>query len=153
MINCLWKKNNNNRRRNIFILSRIVTWGGTAIFRAFVVIAPLISITESQIRHQIKLELPGFKTKKNHPSPPHRGGVNGGGQNVTSKKKIGCAWGETAMSTLRSNNSKSINPIIKYFTDLKNSDKSASIKHSHIIFRPVLLLIRILCKKMSSEVK
>ena len=45
------------------------------------------------------------------------------------------------MSTLRSNKSKSINPILKYFTDLKNSDKSASIKHSHISLRPLLVLL------------
>ena len=45
------------------------------------------------------------------------------------------------MTTLRSNNSKSINPIIKYFTDLKNSDKSALIKHSHISLRPLLVLL------------
>ena len=50
------------------------------------------------------------------------------------------------MSTLRSNKSKSVNPILKYSTDLKNSDKSASIKHSHISLRPFLLLQTILCK-------
>ena len=123
----------------------IVMWGGTAIFRVFFVIAPLISITESQMRHQIKLESPGFKTKKNHPSTPHRGGVMGGSKRHI-KKKIGFAWGDTAMLTLRSNNSKSINPISKYFTDLKISDKSALIKHSHTSLRPLILLLIIVCK-------
>ena len=51
------------------------------------------------------------------------------------------------MTTLRSNNSKNINPIFKYFTDLKNSDKFALIKHSHSTLRPFLLPLRILCKK------
>ena len=49
------------------------------------------------------------------------------------------------MTTLRSNNSKNINPIFKYFTDLKNSDKSALIKHSHTSLRPLILLLIIVC--------
>ena len=53
---------------------------------------------------------------------------------------------KNAMTTLRSNNSKSINPIFKYFTDLKNSDKSALINHSHSSLRPLLLLLIIVCK-------
>ena len=87
-----------------------------------------------------------LKQKKNHPSPPHRGGVKGGVKTSHQKKKFGRTWGGAAMSTLRSNNSKSINPIIKYFTDLKNSDKSALIKHSHTSLRPLILLLIIVCK-------
>ena len=52
---------------------------------------------------------------------------------------------------LRSNNSKSINPIIKCFTDLKNSDKSTLIKHSQSNLRPLILLLIILCKIVAVE--
>ena len=122
-----------------------MAWGGTAIFGGFFIIAPLISIRESQIRHQIKLEVPGKKTnKKITPLLP----IGGSGGVKTSHQvlKIGRAWGGTVTSTLRSNNSKTINPILKYFTDLKNSDKSALIKHSHSSLRLLLLLLIILCK-------
>ena len=44
------------------------------------------------------------------------------------------------------NNSKSINPVFKYFTDLKKSDKFALIKHSQSSLRSLILLLIIVCK-------
>ena len=67
----------------------IVRWGKTAMFWVFFVIAPLISITESQVRPQIKLELTGFKTKKNHLFLPIGRELGGGSKRHMKKKKIG----------------------------------------------------------------
>ena len=56
------------------------------------------------------------------------------------------------MTTFRSNNSKNINPISKYFTDLKNSDKFELIKHSQSSLRSLILLLIIVCKNCSGRI-
>ena len=56
------------------------------------------------------------------------------------------------MTTFRSNNSKNINPISKYFTDLKNSDKFELIKHSQSSLRSLILLLIIVCKNGSGRI-
>ena len=79
-----WQKNDTL----IFENRPSVGWNRDVL--GFFFIAPLIFITESQIRHQIKLELTGFKTKKITSFLPIGRELGGGSKRQMKKKNRLC---------------------------------------------------------------